>query len=489
MTIRLSKSKLIAFRQCPKRLWLEIHRKDLIIEDESTKLRFEVGHRVGELARTQYPDGVLIATGRDLTLAAKITKAKLLESPRKALFEATFEASGILVQADLLVPSKKGWNMAEVKSSTEVKNYHVEDAAIQSWVVRNAGLKLESTFLQLIDSNWTYPGGFDYSGLLKMEVVDDVIAPLQKEVPKWLKAAQDVASNAEPDVKMGRQCNDPFPCAFQGYCESLTEPVQFPIAWLPSLSKEKYEKLEAARTLDMRQVPSDDLTEKQQRVRHATINNETYFEPLSAKELKAFRGTRYYVDFETINPAVPIWADTRPYQQVPFQWSCHIEKPDGRISHEMFLDISGGDPSRQFAESLLSAVGKAGPIIVYNQAFEKRIVRELAARFADLAPALNRMLARVVDLLPLTREHYYHPDMKGSWSIKSVLPTIAPELDYVNLEEVADGGDAQAAYLQAIHGGTDADRKAALENALQVYCCRDTEAMVRLLKFLSCDLS
>ena len=155
----------------------------------------------------------------------------------------------------------------------------------------------------------------------------------------------------------------------------------------------------------------------------------------------------------------------------------------------MFLDISGGDPSRQFAESLLSAVGKAGPIIVYNQAFEKRIVRELAARFADLAPALNRMLARVVDLLPLTREHYYHPDMKGSWSIKSVLPTIAPELDYVNLEEVADGGDAQAAYLQAIHGGTDADRKAALENALQVYCCRDTEAMVRLLKFLSCDLS
>ena len=125
------------------------------------------------------------------------------------------------------------------------------------------------------------------------------------------------------------------------------------------------------------------------------------FESLSAKERKMFSGTRYYLDFETINPAIPMWADTRPYQQVPFQWSCHIEKSNGAMSHEMFLDLTGDDPSRPFAESLLRTVGKVGPIVVYNQAFEKRIVRELAERFDDLAPALNKLLTRIVDLLPL----------------------------------------------------------------------------------------
>lgn len=484
MTIQLSKSKLIAFRQCPKRLWLEIHWKGPIEVDASAKRRFEVGRQVGALARTQYQDGFLISTGGYSAHAASETKARLLETPRKAIFEGAFETQGIRVQADLLVPVKNGWHMVEVKSGTEAKNYQIEDAAIQCWVVRKAGLTLANTSLQLIDSKWTFPGGLDYSGLLKSEVVDDLIQPLQKDVPKWLKAAQGIVSGAEPKVRMGRQCNDPFVCEFQGYCESLTTPVQFPITWLPHLNANKLSRFEAAGVSDLRNLVPDDLTDKQQRVRHATINNEAHFEPLTAKEKKAFSGTRYYLDFETIAFAVPIWPETRPYQQIPFQWSCHIEKTDGTLSHEMFLDLSGNDPSRRFAESLLRTVGRSGPIIVYNQAFEKRIISELAARFTDLAPALNKLLGRVVDLLPLTREHYYHPDMRGSWSIKDVLPTIAPELDYANLDVVADGGGAQDAYLEATHDAIDDNRKFTLEYALRLYCCRDTEAMKRLLEFL-----
>ena len=484
MTIRLSKSKLIAFRQCPKRMWLEIHRPELKVEDDSAQRRFDAGYRIGELAQTQFPEGVLIAPDNNLTLALKETKELVAAYPRKVLFEATFQAEGILVRADLLIPTQAGWHMVEVKSSTQVKDYHLEDAAIQTWVATKAGVPLAKTSLQVVDSKWTYPGGNQYAGLLKMQSVDADISTLQAEVPKWLAAAQETAAATEPVLKIGKHCNKPFACGFQTYCASFNAPIEFPISWLPNLHHTKKAKFEAAGHLDLRDVPVGDLSAKQRKVLKATINNEVFFEPLTAAEKKPLAGTRYYLDFETIAFTVPIWEGTRPYQQIPFQWSCHIEQPDGVIAHEMFLDLTGNDPSRAFAESMIRTLGTSGPIIVYNQAFEKARITDLAKRFTDLAPALTLLLVRVVDLLPLANTHFYHPSMQGSWSIKAVLPAIAPELDYANLEDVAGGTAAQDAYLEAIHRDTLPERKARLENALRVYCHRDTLAMIRLLHFL-----
>ena len=484
MTVRLSKSKLIAFRQCPKRMWLEIHRPDLKLDDASAQSRFDTGYRIGDFAQSQHPDGVLIAPDNNLTNALRETENYLSDSHRKILFEATFQAEGILVRADLLIPTSVGWHMVEVKSSTTVKDYHIEDAAIQSWVATKAGLTLAKTSVQVVDSKWTYPGGNNYSGLMKLLAVDEYIAPLQTEVPKWLADAQAVAGGSAPVVKVGAQCDSPFTCGFQTYCESLTSPAQFPISWLPMLHHTKRKNYEVAGYLDIRDVPFEGLSAKQQRVALATINNEIFFEPLAEVERQSVAGTRYYLDFETISFVIPIWAGTRPYQQVPFQWSCHVELPHGSLSHEMFLDLSGGDPSRAFAESLVSTLGKSGPIIVYNQAFEKRIIRELANRYPDLAHGLNALLSRGVDLLPLANAHFYHPSMKGSWSIKAVLTAIAPELDYASLGDVSDGMAAQDAYSEAIHSDTTVLRKAKLEAALRAYCYRDTEAMIHLLHYL-----
>ena len=484
MTVRLSKSRLIAYRQCPKRLWLEIHRPDLKVEDESARGRFAAGHRVGEIAQAQYPDGIMIAPDNNLIQALSETRRLLDLQPRKVLFEATFQAEGLLVRADLLIPVERGWHMVEVKSSTKVKEYHVEDAAIQSWVASKAGLSLAQTSLQVVDSQWTYPGGNDYAGLLKSSPVDDAIAPLLQEVPKWLAEARDAAAASEPSVKMGKHCNTPFACSFQAYCETLAAPAEFPIAWLPNLHYLKRERYEAAGLLDLRDIPVEDLSDKQRRVLQATLSNQSYFEPLSTAESALFEGTRYYLDFETITFTVPIWAGTRPYQQVPFQWSCHIETAAGAITHDMFIDLSGEDPSRAFAESLIGLLGQDGPIIVYNQGFEKRIIRELAERFSDLAQSLTRLLDRVVDLLPLVNGHFYHPDMRGSWSIKAVLPAMAPELDYANLEGVSSGTGAQDAYSEAINTDTPPERKAQLETALREYCRRDTLAMVVVLRYL-----
>jgi hypothetical protein len=211
----------------------------------------------------------------------------------------------------------------------------------------------------------------------------------------------------------------------------------------------------------------------------ATINDAAILDPDAGEILAALEWPRYYVDFETIQLAIPVWAGTRPYAQIPFQWSCHIEHQDGQITHHEFLADGHSDPRRAFADSLLGSVGQSGPIIVYNAAFERSRMKEMATAFPDLAAGMERAIERIFDLLPLARAHYYHPQMRGSWSIKAVLPTIAPDLAYDDLE-VADGGMAQEAFAEIMLADTPDDRVEQLRKGLLLYCERDTWAMVRV---------
>jgi hypothetical protein len=190
---------------------------------------------------------------------------------------------------------------------------------------------------------------------------------------------------------------------------------------------------------------------------------------------------RYYLDFESIQFAIPIWVGTSPYQQLPFQWSCHIQSSVEGLKHSDFLDTSGNDPRRSFAESVLEVCGDTGPIIVYNQSFEKRIIKELAILFPDLSGPLLALNERMFDLLPVVKKNYYHPQMKGSWSIKHVLPCLVPELSYAELGDVQDGTEAQKAYLEIIGSNSDNSERQALHNDLREYCKLDTYAMVAIV--------
>ena len=188
---------------------------------------------------------------------------------------------------------------------------------------------------------------------------------------------------------------------------------------------------------------------------------------------------RYYLDFETVQFAVPVWAGTSPFQQVVFQWSCHVEERPGELRHREFLDTSGEAPVRAAAETLLEALGDRGPIFVYHD-FEKWRIMEMAAMLPDLAPALDAAAGRLVDLLRLTRDHYRHPALNGSYSLKVVLPTVDAELDHALLEEVQDGLSAQAAYHEAVDAATPQERRQALRASLLEYCGLDTLALVRV---------
>ncbi len=477
----LSKARILLHRQCPKRLWLKVHHPELEEIDDSNQARFATGTYVGEVAQQLYPDGVLI-DGDDLGQAVIDTQA-VLAGEQRPIFEATFQTDGVLIRADLLLPNQNGFRMVEVKQSSSVKDYHLTDAAIQNWVAEQAKLPLTSVEIAHIDNSFVYPGGSDYQGLFHYADISEQIAGMKAEVPNWIAAARETLYGKEPLIAPGIQCDTPFECSFFGYCSpSIQAEDGYPPEILP-YGGALAATLRAEGYIDLRDVPEERLKKpNHQRVWRVTKSGQPELHPEAGKIIAALPYPRYYIDFETINPAVPVWAGTRPYMQVPFQWSCHTEAAKGVMEHCAFLADGQSDPRRPFAESLIDAVGTNGPIFVYNAPFERTRMQELAEYLPDLATALEAAIDRIVDLYPIAREYYYHSDMRGSWSIKAVLPTIAPDLAYDTLE-VANGGMAQEAFTEIMQPETSPERRQQLHNSLLSYCERDTLAMVRIAHY------
>lgn len=486
-----SKSKLLALRQCPKRLWLEIHRPDLREDSQATQASYQVGYQVGDIARQIYDPaglGALIDVESEGFDGAFTRTGSLIKSTTQPIFEAGFCAGGALAFADVMLPvqtdNQQAWRMVEVKSSTSVKDYHRDDVAVQAFVARAAGVPLQHVALAHIDSSWVYPGGDDYRGLLVEADLTEEAFGRSEEVQGWIeKAAETAARKAEPAIETGAHCDQPFACGFYTWCSRDEVQPTHPVYWLPYIGA-KAQTLAEQGITELRDVPDELLNERQLRVKTHTLAQTVFFDAAGAAAdlLTSSKPGQaaYFLDFESIQFAVPIWAGTRPYQQICYQLSLHKLSPAGELTHEEFLDLSGADPSPGFVQALIDGCGQQGAIFVYNAAFETTRIRELAQRFPDKATELLALNERIVDLLPIARERYYHPDQQGSWSIKKVLPAVVPELRYDALDGVQDGGMAGQAFLEAIHQGTTPERKAQLAAQLLAYCKLDTYAMVRL---------
>jgi hypothetical protein len=480
---RLSKSRLMDFLQCPKKLYLRTHHPELAEDSADAMQSFQVGHEVGDVAQSLYPDGVLIGHDNNLSLALADTRKALEEHPNTPIFEATFEHQGVLVRVDLLLPYRDGHEMIEVKSSGSVKPQYLPDCAVQSWVLKGAGINLIETTLAHIDTSFVYAGDKNYLGLFKHNSIKDTIAPLVSQVPSWIDTAQSVLSGDTPDIDPGAQCTSPYECQFLNHCAPKRN-EGYPVTILPRISRKQADTFKTAGITDVRDIPDGLLTNPAHlQVWRATVSGKPEINPNISAILKKYPYPRFYLDFETIGLAVPRWKGATPFQQIPFQWSCHIERGPGPIEHREFLDTSGADPTWAFIKALLNAVGDSGPIFVYSS-FEKTVLKRIIDSHPLLAARIEDMIARLVDLYPITVKNYYHPDMRGSWSIKQVLPTVSPELNYHDVGEVQDGGMAQQAYLTLISGDTPDKRKDALRHDLLEYCKLDTLAMVKLEHFL-----
>lgn len=487
----LSKSKLLAYVQCPRQLWLEVHRPELRAKLDNAEQLKAVGNRVGELARRLYdPEGhgELIdvqADGFGLALA----RSRDLLAVDHPIFEASFSAGGARFFADILEPiGGHAWKLVEVKSTGSLKDYHLADVAVQAYVADRAGVDLQSIAVAHIDTSWTYLGGGDYRGLLIERDVTERAKAASVQVAGWIEGAQAVLkARASPKVRRGRHCSVPFECGFADYCRSIEPDPPYPATWLPRVTSQAIKTLiEDRGPLDMRDVPDHLLNPVQQRVKVHTLEDRVYFDAEAALLALCPHGLpAYFLDFETIQFAVPIWPETRPFQQIPFQFSLHHLDAEGACNHDGFLDLTGDNPAEALARSLVSMCGEAGVIFAYNAGFERGVMLALAEQLPALAGALRGIAGRLVDLLPVARQHFYNPSQKGSWSIKAVLPAIAPDLRYQDLDGVQHGGMAQEAYLEAIRPETAPDRRAVLQRQLERYCELDTWAMVRLWQFFT----
>jgi hypothetical protein len=369
----------------------------------------------------------------------------------------------------------------EVKSASEVKDYYIDDCAVQAWVLEVSGVLLKTVEVAVVNTSFVYPGGRDYHGLFRYQDATERVRALTNQVPKWAEECRDVLEGDVPPIVVGDQCANPYPCPFVGHC---TPPgPEYPVTCLPN-GRDLPKQLQAEGIFDIRDIPEGRLRKPDhERVRRVTVSGKAEVGAAVGALLRRIPYPRYYLDFETIQFAVPIWPGTRPYQQIPFQWSCHIEDGPGKLDHTWFLDTSGEPPMRAVAESLLNNLGQSGPIFMYSS-YEKRIIRELAELYPDLASGLNALIERLVDLWLIVKRHYYHPSMKGSWSLKPVAAAISPEMSHANLDEVTDGQAAQRAYWEIIQTGTDQGRRDDLRRKLLDYCKLDTMAMVSITRFL-----
>jgi hypothetical protein len=480
----LSKTRIMAGEQCDKRLWLEVHNKGLRTIDPSMQARFDQGHAFGALARQQLGPGTLVEHPDDQERALEDSAALLNSTGPLTLFEPAVAFGDVLVRADVLTRDAQGhFALIEVKSSTKVKDEHLLDAAIQCWVLEGAGLSLGQIEIAHVNNAFVYAGGGKYDGIVSRQDVTAEVRGLLSSVPAMVKKALSIVAGNVPAIPTGPHCHKPYECAFYPHCSA--QGPQFPVWWIPRIGEKRVLELLARGIRDVAEVPRDvTFTEKQQRVVDATRMNRVYIDRTACQDLSRLAFPRFYLDFESAAPCIPFWASTRPYEQVPFQFSCVIERTAGIIETTSWLSRNSNLPLRELAEALLDALGDHGPIIVYS-GFEKTRIGELVKRFPDLGPRLRALQDRLYDLSRVVADAYYHPSMRGSYSIKDVLPTVTDQISYAGLETVTDGSAAATAFMKTLATETNADERERLRNELVRYCDIDAMAMRMLCEHLA----
>lgn len=482
-TPRLTKSLFLAGLQCQKRLFLRIHdnspRREVGLAEQYL---FDQGNEVTRLARTKFPGGILVASRSDARSAVDQTADLVANPATSAIFEATVVADNVLIKADILQhlgPAQ--WRLIEVKSGTKQKDEHLPDIAIQAHVLKLAGIHVTSACLMHLNREYVYAGGaYDLDSLFTIVDLTDEIAELLNTIESPLAEQRRTLSVAVvPDVPAGKHCGIPRECEFFAVCNLPVPPDH--VSSLPRLGVKKAALLAELGITSLHHVPDDfELTDLQARIVTSVKSGQPYYSPELPNTLGSLTWPVLYMDFETWSPAPPVLTGTRAYDQIPFQWSMHIEdSPGSELRHLEFLAESEGDPRPAFLESLLRVVESyAGSIVVYS-AFEATQLRSLAGSLPGSADRIERTFPRLWDLLAKVREHVYYPEFGGSFSIKSVLPAMQSEIRYDHLR-IRDGATAAAAY-DRVRKTAIANERGALRDALLAYCCQDTLAMYSVL--------
>jgi hypothetical protein len=480
----LSKSLILKGLQCHKALWLSKNPPDFVLpERPELQAKFDLGTEVGILAQQLFPGGVEVPY-EGLSFPGQLARTKsLIEGGAQVIYEASFSFSAIFVKVDILVRDGDAWQIHEVKMGTSVKDVNLDDVAVQHYVLSNCGLTISKSCLVHIDNSYVRQGDIEVDKLFAIEDISTkVLARLQGMPQAVVEMRDTLKETTEPPIDIGPHCTDPYECDYIPYCwRHIPEDSVFDIR---GTGVDRF-ALYRRGIVRMADVPPDELKPAQRKQVEATLNRQDVIDP---QQVKAFLDTLWYpichLDFETFNTPIPKFDGTRPYQQVPFQFSVHVqESPGAEPQHFEYLAPPQGDPRRELIEKLLEIIPADACVLTYNQTFEKGILRELAALFPELAGAITVRVDNVRDLMvPFKKRCVYRWQMRGSYSIKEVLPAMVPELSYEGLE-IANGMAAMQAYHEMC-ALEDPVALAGLRRAMLEYCRLDTLAMVRVLRVL-----
>jgi hypothetical protein len=455
---------------------------------DSRQALFDAGHEVGRLAQQYFSGGVEITEEFFAIDQAIAATKKAIADGAGVIFEATAASDdGAFSRIDVLkkVEDSDCWDLIEVKMSTSVKEYHYDDMALQRYAFTGAGYKIRKSILMHINSQYVRFGDLDVSALFTLEdCTYEVEARLFDAGGNVAELLKIINQEQEPAIAPGDHCYNPFECDYTGHC------------WPPRPEHSVYDvfrpgwKLNAllSRNItEIKDIPNDlEMTTRQQIAVDACKTRQVYKDTGKIRQfLEALEYPLYFLDYETVYCPVPLFDRSRPFQQIPFQFSLHIQKEkNGPLIHVEFLHTGKTDPRQDLIIKLVSHCGNKGSIIVYNQAFEKRINDELGQAFPYFRPALNNISARMVDIMvPFRSRYLYHPDMNCSASLKSVLPAFIPEMSYDNLE-IGDGGTAAGLYLSCLKDAIPAEEQQKIFDNLRIYCGQDTLAEVKLLEVM-----
>jgi predicted RecB family nuclease len=474
----LSKSRFVTGCQCPKLLWWTVH-DPLAEELQPDKVlldRFDQGRVVGELARERFPGGVLVPPQpRDRAAWCEATRVAL-DANAPTIFEAAFQANGVFAAIDVLHKADGATTLIEAKSSTSVKEEHVADAAIQAWVLTQAGLRPSNVEIMHLNKEYRHPGQGD---LFVRADITEQVHEFMPSVPGRVEEFTRVLEGELPEHAVGIHCYEPRACPFLKRCWP-GDPDH--ISTLYNNGPKKTVEYMGRGIHSIWGIPEGQkLPPAALRQLRALRENRVIVEPGLGRALLAFEGPLGFLDFETVSRAVPVWEGLAPWGQATAQFSYHEERGDGSYRHVGWLAEGPGDPRRELAEAMLEATKSARRIVMYSS-FERTRIKELALLLPDLAGALGELVEKLVDLLPVVRDHVYHPGFRGSFSIKYMLNPLVPDLTYNDLV-IVDGmvASVEIARLLFVAHKIPVEERDRLRADLLAYCERDTWAMVRLL--------
>ncbi|MCV3396697.1 DUF2779 domain-containing protein [Campylobacter sp. RKI_CA19_01116] len=481
-----SKSRYTRGAQCAKSLWLNTYNKD-VLNSSNKSTKTDIGNKVGELACNLFPNGVKIEfEGSSFDEKCEQTR-KLLENNQEVIYEATFCYDGILIMIDILQNTKDGLIINEVKSSTSLKDVYIDDCALQYYVLSNLNYKIKQVNLIHLNNEYYRSDFLDINQLFKINDITKEVLLNQNQVKENLKYFEEILSKKEePDIDIGTHCFDPYECDGYEYCwikqRNLCEKEN--VFNIPKFKKSfefYYQNTYNFEDLDDLSI----FTKNQQIQIKASLNKEIY---INKENIKKFLDTLtypiYHLDFETFMQAIPEYKGIRPYMQIPFQYSLHIDHKD-KLEHKEFLSECGIDPRYEFAKNLINDIPKDVCVLSYNASFEKGVIRNLALAFPEFSEHLLNIEKNIKDLMiPFQNKDYYHYKMQGSYSIKKVLPALIPDMEqaYKNLNLIHNGSEAMQSF-EAMQNMDENERKA-YRQALLEYCKLDTLAMVKILKHL-----